>query len=186
MMEGRLDMERAQMPNEPDGSQVDVRAQINKRPLSVTLLALIVLIITVINLIRLVLSIRYWSFLSSQSGASPLYLALTGLIWSVAGLSLLWGLWKAKKWAPKLMQAVGLTYALYYWLDHIFLMDRPVTGTTNAFRAMLPINWQFSAGVTVVGLGLMVWTLGREKVKAYFGAADVEATQIQADNHGQG
>ena len=68
------------------------------------------------------------------------------------------------------MQAVGLTYALYYWLDHIFLMDHPVSGATDAFRAVLPINWQFSAGVTVVSLVFMVWTLGRAKVKAYFGA----------------
>jgi hypothetical protein len=186
MVEDRLYMDNAQMTKEPDAPHVDGHAQINKRPLSVTLLALIVLIITVINLMRLCLSVRYWSFLSSRSGISPLYLALTGLIWSAAGLSLLWGLWKAKKWAPKLMQAVGLTYALYYWLDRIFLMDRPVSGATNAFSAALPINWQFSAGVTLIGLVFMVWTLGRKKVKAYFGAAEVETAQIQTDNQVQG
>jgi hypothetical protein len=103
------------------------------------------------------------------------------MIWSVSGLYLLWGLWKAKKWAPKLMQAVGLTYALYYWLDHIFLMDHPVSGATNAIRVMLPTNWQFSAGVTVVCLVFMVWVLGRVKVKAYFGMAETETGQNQSD-----
>jgi hypothetical protein len=181
-MEYRPNMDSTPIPEQPVEPQPAVRSQINKRPLSVTLLALIVLIITVINLLRLGLSIRYWSFLSSRSGISPLYLALTGLIWGAAGLSLLWGLWKAKKWAPKLMHAVGLTYALYYWLDHIYLMDRPVSGVSHAFRAVLPINWQFSAGLTVVGLIFMVWTLSREKVKAFFEAADVEAAQVQADN----
>ncbi len=173
-------MDSSQTPNEPSVPDAEAGSPINKRPWSVTLLALGVLIITVINLIRLGLSIRYWSFLSSRSGISPFYLALTGLIWSVAGLCLLWGLWKAKKWAPRLMQAVGLTYALYYWLDHIFLMDHPVSGAVGAIRAMLPINWQFSAGVTVVSLVFMVWVLGRTKVKAYFGSNGLEAGQNQA------
>ncbi len=184
-MLGRPDMNSSQTPYEP-GPQVEGRPLINKRPWSVTLLAAGVLIITVINLVRLGLSIRYWSFLSSRSGISPIYLALTGLIWSAAGLSLLWGLWRAKKWAPKLMQAIGLTYALYYWLDHIFLMDHPVSGATDAIREVLPINWQFSAGLTVISLVFMVWTLGRTKVKAYFNVAETEAGESQVDNSEQG
>jgi hypothetical protein len=101
------------------------------------------------------------------------------LIWSAAGLSLLWGLWKAKKWAPKLMEAVGLTYALYYWLDHIFLMDHPVSGATDMLRAIQP----FSAGATVVCLIFMVWTLGRAKVKAYFSSADGESAEKPDDDN---
>ena len=165
--------------NEPPLAQ---NAPINNRPWSVTLLAVGVLIITVLNLIRVGLSIRYWSFLSSRSGIAPLYLVLTGLIWSAAGLSLIWGLWKAKKWAPKLMQAVGLTYALYYWLDHIFLMDHPVSGASVAFRAVLPINWRFSAGVTVVCLIFMAWTLSQAKVKSYFKVAEIETDLSQIHN----
>ena len=181
-MESRPEIDSSQMPPKPAGPQVKIRIKINKRPLSVTLLAAGVLIITAINLIRLGLSIRYWSFLSSRSGISPLYLALTGLIWGAAGLALLWGLWKAKKWAPMLMQVVGLTYALYYWLDHIFLMDHPINGTTDILHAVLP----FSVGVTVVLLVFMVWTLGRAKVKAYFGTDDVGTAQNEADNDDQG
>jgi hypothetical protein len=178
MMDSRPDIDNAQNPEEPAESQLEVSAHINKRPLSVTALVLIVLIITVISLIRLGLSIRYWSFLSLRLGISPLYLALSGLIWSVAGLVLIWGLWKAKKWTPKLMQAVGLTYALYYWLDHIFLMDYPVGGATGILHVVLPINWRFSAGVTVIVLGFMVWTLSREKVKAYFAMDDIATRSI--------
>lgn len=185
-MKSLPEMDNPQVPNDAESPLVEVDAKINKRPRSVTLLALIVLIITVINLIRLGLSIRYWNFLSSRLEIPSLYLVLTGLIWSAAGLSLLWGLWKAKKWAPKLMQAVGLTYALYYWLDHIFLMEHPVGKATNVLLAVLPMNWQFSAGVTIVGLVFMVWTLGRNNVKAYFGATDVEAAQISANNQDQG
>ncbi len=146
----------------------------NKRPRSVTLLALGVLILTVINLIRFVLSIRYWGFLASRMGVPPIYLTLTGFVWGVAGLFVLWGLWKAKNWAPKLMQAVALTYALYFWLDHIFLMEHTVVGASGAVRVLLPSNWQFSAGVTVVSLAYMVWTFNRTKVKAYFSLVEVK------------
>jgi hypothetical protein len=179
-------MDSSQTPNTPEVPQVEEIRRINKRPWSVTLLAFGVLIITVINLIRSGLSIRYWNFINSQSGISPLYLLLTGLIWSVAGLCLLWGLWKAKKWAPRLMEAVGLTYALYYWVDHIFLMDHPVNGATTTIQLILPINWQFAAGVTVVCMVFMAWVLNRAKVKEYFGMDETEAGQNLPGKAGQG
>ncbi len=162
-------MDNPKTSNAGTESQVESQARINKRPRSVTLLIVIVLIITVINIIRLVLSISYWNFLGTHSGISPIYLAVTGLVWTAAGVRLVWGLWKAKNWAPRLMQTVALTYALYYWLDHIFLMDRRVNGGPGAVSAILPINWPFAAGVTVVLLSFIAWTLGRVKVKAYFG-----------------
>jgi hypothetical protein len=150
-----------------------------KRPWSVTLLALGVLIITVINLARFILSLRYWSFLASQPGPSPLYLVLTGLVWAVAGSLLLWGLWKPATWAPRLMEAEVLTYALYYWLDLLFVRDHPVNGAPVAVRAVLPINWQYSAIVTVICLVYIVWALGRPKVNAYFAQGD----RLEKANH---
>ena len=167
---------------EPSRSQASLEAPPTKRPWSVTLLASGVLLITVINLIRLVLSIRYWDFLNSRLGISPIYLALTGLIWTIAGALLIWGLWRAKNWAPKLIQAVALTYALYYWLDLIFVKDHLVSGESGDISALLPVNWQFSAGVTVVCLAYMVWTLGRSKVNAYFGLVKSETDQSQVNN----
>jgi hypothetical protein len=168
----------------PDGSahsHAVVPLSHDKRPWSVTLLALGVLILTVINLIRFVLSIRYWGFLAGRMGVSPIYLTLTGFVWGVAGLFVLWGLWKAKNWAPRLMQAVALTYALYFWLDHIFLMDHTVVGASGAVRVLLPSNWQFSAGVTVVSLAYIVWIFNRTKVKAYFGLIDVKIKENQVN-----
>ena len=151
-----------------------------KRPGSVTILALGVLIITVINLSRLVLSIKYWDFLASWPGISPLYMASTGFIWVMAGMFLLWGLWKGKIWAPRLMLAVALSYALYYWLDHVFLVEHPVSGVVGASRALLPINWQFAAGVTVICLAYTAWTMGRAKVKAYFCPVEFKTVPNQA------
>ena len=179
-------MDNSPTPTETSGLQAVSETLSNKRPSSVTLLALMVLFISIINLIRFVLSIRYWGFLFSRPGISPIYLALTGFIWSAVGLFILWGIWKAKSWAPKLMQAVALTYALYYWLDHIFLMEHSVSGASIAIRVLLPSNWRFSAGLTVVGLAYMVWTLSRVKTKAYFGMVGSDIYQNQAHNDNQG
>ena len=163
-------MENTSSPGTPPELQ-DALQQV-KRPFTVTLLALGVLIITVINLARFILSLRYWSFLASQPGPSPLYLALTGVIWTVAGSLLLWGLWKPASRAPRLTEAEALSYALYYWLDLLFVRDHPVNGAPVAVRAVLPINWQYSALVTVVCLVYIVWFLSRPKVKAYFSQFD--------------
>jgi len=163
----------------PIEQQIDTNKPALKRPGSVTILVLGVLIITVLNLTRLVLSLKYWDFLAPWPGISPLYVALTGLIWTLAGLPLIWGLWRAKSWAPRLMQAVALTYALYYWLEQVFLIDHPVSGAVEAKRALLPVNWPFAAVVTAICLAFMAWTLNRPKVKAYFGASG-EATPDQS------
>jgi hypothetical protein len=140
-----------------------------KRPWSVTLLAVVVLMFTVSNLLRFVLSIRYWSFLTARSGISPIYLMLTGLVWSVAGGYLIYGLWRAKPWAPRLTQAIGLSYALYYWLDQLLLKDHSGIRAAGAPGIVLPGNWAFSAMITVIGLGFIFWVFNRSKVKLYFG-----------------
>ncbi len=162
-------MDQPHPPTEPSGTEARPEATTIHRPRSVTLLALGVLILAGLNLVRFVLSLRDWSFLAAQPGVSPYYLAISGFIWAVAGAFLVWGLWKAKNWAPRLMQAVALTYALYYWLDLLLLRDHPVNAASGALRAILPTSWQFSAGVTVVSLAFMLWVLSRSKVKAYFG-----------------
>ncbi len=151
------------------------------------MLALGVLILAGFNLLRFVLSLRDWSFLAAQPGVSPYYLAISGLIWALVGAFLVWGLWKAKSWAPRLLQAVTLTYALYYWLDLLFLRDHPVNDASGALGAVLPTNWQFSAGVTVVSLAYILWVLSRSKVKAYFGQHEpVRTASVEKIDPGHG
>lgn len=167
-------MDTSETPKEAEDKLPEVVPMRLPRPISVTILAMGVLIISVINLVRLALSIRDWKFLASWPGVSPLYIASTGLIWTLTGLILLWGLWRAKNWAPQLMQALALTYALFYWLDHIFLVNHPLTGANGSMRALLPINWPFAAGVTAVCLAYTAWTINRRKVKTYFGQDDTQ------------
>jgi hypothetical protein len=150
-----------------------------KRPRSVTILAVGVLIITVLNLVRFGLSLVDWKFLASQPGVSPFYLAVTGFVWGGAGIYLVLGLWRGKTWAPGLMRAAGLTYALYYWLDLIFIKDHSVKMKTGIFQAVLPVNWIFSAVLTVVCLLYMAWTLGRKKGTSYFRSNQLKGQQNQ-------
>jgi hypothetical protein len=139
------------------------------RPLGVTLLALGVLIIAGLNLVRFILAISRWQFLSDLPGVSPLYLALTGLIWGVVGIPLFWSLWRGLSLAPRLMQAVLLTYAAYYWLDRIFLEERMIPNPQESLSAFLPLNWPFTITITVLLMLVTVWILSRPHIKAFFG-----------------
>ena len=140
-----------------------------------------VLIITIFNLTRLILSLLNWSFLVSWPGVPALYMVMTGLLWTLVGSILCWGLWKAKNWAPGLMRAVLLTYLLYYWLDQIFLTDHPASGVEGSKQVFLPVNWRFAAGLTVVCMVYTVWTLSKPRVKAYFGLAESNTKDDQTD-----
>jgi hypothetical protein len=165
----------------PIEHQAEIEPPHTSRPRSVSILAFGVLIITIFNLTRLILSIAYWNFLVSWPGVPSLYIMMSGLIWTLACSILLWGLWRAKNWAPRLMKAELLTYVLYYWLDHVFLVGHPATGVVGARRALLPVNWRFAAGMTVICMVYTMWTLSRPKVKAYFGLDESRTGNDQTD-----
>ena len=144
----------------------EISRQKPKRPFNVTLFALGVLTITVLNLLRLVMVLVQWKFLSGLPGLSPLYLALSGLIWTLAGLPLFWGIWSGRSWAPGLAQALVMTYALYYWIDWVFVAER-TPGSTNS--AGFPTNWPFLASITFVIFAYTAWLFRRRKTRAFFG-----------------
>jgi len=137
-----------------------------RRPFSVTLVALLVLIITSLNLLRFASSLLQRQFLGSLPGVSPLYLALTGLVWASIGLALFWGLWRRKRWAPSGVGWGALLYAVYDWLDRIFF-----SGWLKSREPLArpPANLAFTAGLTLVTLAFIIWTLSRPKNKAIFG-----------------
>jgi hypothetical protein len=109
-----------------------------------------------------VLSLVQWQFLSTLERVSPFYQALTGLVWSVTGFLLSWGLWRRKPWARMAAVWWTLLYALYYWLDRLFLAGWLKSGEP-------PSNLAFAACVTLMILAFVFWTLSRSKVKIIFG-----------------
>jgi hypothetical protein len=116
-----------------------------------------VLTLAGINLLRFALALQQWAFLSSLLPVSPLYLSASGLIWAVAGLALVWGLWLGRGWAVRGTQAAALAYSLYFWLDRIFIAEGPGR------------NWPFALAVNVFLLFIVFWVLSNRKAKAYFG-----------------
>lgn len=131
------------------------------RPSRVTLLALGVLTIAGLNLYRLIQAIVQWDFLASLPGFSPLYLAISGLFWAATGLPLAWGLWLGREWAPRATQLFSVGFALYFWLDRVFLTDDPLipAGSSNLF---------FLGGLTIVLLALTFGILSTARSRAFF------------------
>jgi hypothetical protein len=132
------------------------------RLVGVTLITLGVLTIACLNLLRLVLSLKEWQFLSSVESVSPLYQALTGLLWAASGFVLFWGLWRRKPWAPRAARWGALLYALYYWLDRLVLSGWLKSGQP-------PANLVFALSLTLILLAFVFWTLSRPKIKVIYG-----------------
>ena len=129
------------------------------RPFSVTLLALGVLTLGGLNLVRFIQSILHWGFLSRLLPFSPLYVALSGLIWAIAGFALAWGLWRGRIWAPQASRWATLVYLLYTWLNRL-LYANPASRNTD-----LP----FIAVLNLLLVAFIFWVLSRRKAKDFFG-----------------
>lgn len=80
-----------------------------------------VLFLSAWGVLRFLGALRWWDVLSEYgSRLSPLYLAITGAGWAVAGAVLIWSVWAGKRWAyPAIPLAVFLWLA-EYWLERIF------------------------------------------------------------------
>jgi hypothetical protein len=130
-----------------------------KRPFLVTLPTALVLIMTSANLMRFAGSLSQWEFLSTLPRMSPVYLAVSGLIWTLVGLPLMWGLWRGHPQAPKATRIIALAYTAYYWLDRALLQSDPPNRS----------NWVFMAGLTILLLVAVFWTFSRPAAKAFFG-----------------
>ena len=132
-----------------------------RRPASVTFLAVLVLTIGGLNLIRVAQTLLQWSFLEELLPISPAYFALTGLIWGLLGLVLIWGLWRGETWVPKLLRVSSLIYVIYIWVDRLLVRD----------PSSRSVNELFSALLTVSVLVIILLILSRRNVKVYFGEA---------------
>ncbi len=111
-------------------------------PFRVTLLMLVVLILTAWNIVRVWTAFTWREALTEfapQPG--PLYIGVSGAIWSVVGLSTLWALWQKKAWTPHLLVGTASAYTLWYWADRLLLQNErdnwPFTLTVNLFLLLL-------------------------------------------------
>jgi hypothetical protein len=128
----------------------------NRRPIVVTLLALFVLGLALWNGLRLIQSLVFWSILKEyQASPGPLYTAISGGVWLLAGLSTTWGLWQGKVWAWFTALGGVLGYASWYW------SDRLVFQTPHS-------NWPFALAFTVISIAFFSVLFHRGAIHFFF------------------
>jgi hypothetical protein len=117
----------------------------SKFPLRITILLWLVLIITAWNFIRLATSIAWRNTLETYATKpGPFYIGLTGAVWSLIGLFLLWSIIRGYRWTRIVVLIAGCCYSIYDWVDKLFV------------QTQLRANWPFNLLTTILLLGYTV------------------------------
>ncbi len=112
-----------------------------KTPFSVTLIGGIALTLTALNAIRFGIALAQWQdILDFMPHPGPLYIALTGLfwtlVWGVVYLSFDFG-WN---WGRVIILIASPLYAIYYWLDRLFFQNA-VERTNTKFALIITLTF---------------------------------------------
>jgi uncharacterized membrane protein (UPF0136 family) len=103
--------------------------------LRITIAGGLVLITTVCNFVRLWTAIAWAGALGHYlTAASPLYIAISGGAFALLGTGILWGCWRRRKWAPRLLLVGAWGYTIWEWADRLFVQSQQSTG--RAFAAV--------------------------------------------------
>jgi len=114
----------------------------NKPSLRVTLLLWLVLTLSAWNGLRLWTSLAWHNVLDEFSAQpSSTVIAVSGAIWMVTGIILIWGIWQKKAWAANLLIGASAGYSIWYWSER-FIWQTPHP------------NWLFAV---IVNLALLVF-----------------------------
>jgi len=126
----------------------------SRRPIGVTILAILIFLSACWNGLRLGAAIHFWTTLS-EYGAHPLYEAISGGIWLAYGVLPTWGLWRGKAWARIATLGGAAGYGAWYWIDRLFL-EQPHA------------NWPFAIEVTAVILIFILFILFAPATRRFF------------------
>lgn len=126
------------------------------RPAAVTWLSLGLLALGVPYLIRMAGSLTAPDLPLSVPRWYP---GLTGAVWGIAWCAGAASAFFGRRWAPRVILAVGVAFLAWYWFDRMVFVR-----SAYALRTM-----PFSAGLTVLGVLLTVIVLRQPSVRAFFG-----------------
>lgn len=137
-----------------------------RRPLCVTLFALLVLALALLN------GIRAWAAIAQREALAefaarpgPWYLATTGLFWLAVGLPLYTGLALGRNRARIASIFAVPAYLLYYWVDRLWLRAGPVSA-----------NWPFMLAVSAACVALAAMALLSRPARQFFDSESTEHT----------
>ncbi|HMR98224.1 MAG TPA: hypothetical protein PKK96_11595 [Anaerolineales bacterium] len=112
------------------------------RPFGVTLLLWLVLIPSAWGASRVAAALRWWDALVEfDSRLSPAYLALTGIIWAVAGIALCWSIIRRNKSARMRVVSAAVVWQAQLWVERVFFQSE---------RANLPFALISSAAILLI------------------------------------
>ena len=151
-------LEENSAPQPTSGVETDPESQMIRRPFSVTLLIILGLSIVGFNLVRLIQTLSQWTFLLTLRSYLPAYLALSAIVWGSVGLTVVWGLWKGKPWAPNAVRVAYVVFLIYYWLDALLVSNQASRGSNPAFIICLQI----------IFLGLIFGIFASPATKKYY------------------
>jgi hypothetical protein len=127
-----------------------------KRPFSVTILLWLVLSLTAWSGLRLYSTIRWWSTLFEfASPPGSWYIAISGGIWLIVSVFLLWGMWQAKVWIRYALFGAGAGFTVWYWCDRLLFQVRGA-------------NWPFMLVGTILLLTLVMICVAHPRTKSFF------------------
>jgi hypothetical protein len=132
-----------------------------KRPFPVTVLIGLVLIFTGMQILRVWTALAHWSFLNSLPLSVPTaYFVISGLVWSVVGIGVSFGLMWRKAWTRRAVLIVSVAFATVHWFERLVLQEE---GPQSA-------NMPFDLLMTVLLLTFVFVTMALPQARATFGA----------------
>jgi hypothetical protein len=106
------------------------------------------------NGLRLGETIFFWNTLEEYR-AHPLYIAISGAVWLITGLLLVWGLWHGKAWGWSATLGGSVGYIAWYWFDRLGL-QKPHA------------NWAFVLLANFVFLLVIILIMLSRKTRRFF------------------
>jgi hypothetical protein len=126
-----------------------------KIPFRVTLTIWLVLTITVWNILRAWTALSWQATLAEFSAKpAPWVTALSGGIWAITGIVLVWSILQRKDWASKLLIGVAAGYSIWYWSERL-IWQSPRS------------NWLFAVVANLVIVGFILFSTRSMTREAY-------------------
>lgn len=127
----------------------------SKFPFRVTLLLCLVLLFTVWNVLQAWTAFAWHDILSEFSAQPAAWiLAVSGMVWALTGLFLIWSTWQGKAWAKILLFGTTAGYTAWYWGKQlIWQIPRP--------------NWLFAVILNLLLVIFIIYTTKLPMREAY-------------------
>ena len=143
----------------PENKSITGSETKRKRPRIITYLSILAFLFSSFYLLRFSQALIQWETLVDLPlSISPLYLVFTGLIWGLSGLILGWSLWTGRSWARNFCLIYTLIYAVFFWIDLIWVAEPIVLRT----------RWLFNLIVTLLSLLTVYFSLNSISSREYF------------------